>query len=165
LKLTKWDVTIASVALGQLVVGLLLALIYQAQPAFVAFWVLLFGLLLAFSHRIGCDYMAIHRPAALNAFSELSIHSSEPRFQFDGKTAQIIEDEEGIERARNGFIAYTLTRIARNEAGEYFWFYFRSDSAGGKPQFKHIEQASAKALLKKKYLAPSPAPIEIAPTI
>jgi hypothetical protein len=47
-------------------------------------------------------------------------------------------------------LAYTLTRIARNGAGEYFWFSFRTDSP---PQLKHIDQARAKALLKGKYIA------------
>ncbi|MCL2636435.1 MAG: hypothetical protein FWD50_07420 [Betaproteobacteria bacterium] len=118
--------------------------------------------LLAYGYRRRRCHIETHRPSALDAFNSLSIHSSDPRFQFDGKTGQIVEEIEGVEESQGNFIAYTLTRIAKNSFGEYFWFYFRTDSP---LLFKHIEQSRAKVLLKKKYLASQPAPIEIAPTI
>jgi hypothetical protein len=62
-----------------------------------------------------------------------------------------VDENEVIEQIQGTFLAYTLTRIARNQAGEYFWFYFRTDSP---PQIKHLDQSRAKVLLKGKCLAP-----------
>lgn len=112
--------------------------------------VLITGGLLAFQFFKGRRYKETHRPYALDAFNTLSLLSNNARFQFDGKSAQVVEEKEAIEQIRGAFLAYTLTRIARNSAGEYFWFYFRTDSP---PQLKHIDQARAKTLLKGKYLA------------
>ncbi|MBP5997499.1 MAG: hypothetical protein KA535_06090 [Azonexus sp.] len=116
----------------------------------VAFAVLITGGLLAFQFIKGRRYKETHRPSALDAFNTLSVPSSNARFQFQGKSAQIMDEKEVIEQIRGTFLAYTLTRIARNGAGEYFWFYFRTDSP---PQLKHIDQPRAKALLKGKYIA------------
>lgn len=96
-------------------------------------------------------YITIHRPNALAAFNQLSVVSSDPHFQFDGKTAQVVEEKEVIEEINGTFLAYTLTIVARNLYGEYFWFYFRSDAPN---QIKHIDQIRAKAMLKRKYLSP-----------
>jgi len=116
----------------------------------IAFSVLITGGLLAYLFYKNRRYKETHRPAALDAFNSLSIPSSNALYQFDGKTAEVVEEKEGIEQIRGAFLAYTLTRIAKNCAGEYFWFYFRTDSP---PQLKHIDQARAKALLKGKHLA------------
>lgn len=106
--------------------------------------------LLAFQYFKGRRYKQTHRPRALDAFNTVSLLANNARFQFDGKAAQVVEEKEAIEQIRGTFLAYTLTRIARNASGEYFWFYFRTDSP---PQLKHIDQARAKTLLKAKYLA------------
>lgn len=109
------------------------------------------GSLLVYQFSKGRRYKNTHRPFALDAFNALSVPSNNTLFQFDGRTAQIVEEKEVIEQIKGTFLAYTLTRIARNHSGEYFWFYFRTDSL---PQLKHIDQSRAKVLLKRKYLAP-----------
>ena len=106
--------------------------------------------LLTFQYFKGRRYKQTHRPCALDAFNTLSLPANNARFQFDGKAAQVVEEKEAIEQIRGAFLAYTLTRIARNGAGEYFWFYFRTDSP---PQLRHIDHTRAKVLLKGKYLA------------
>jgi len=116
----------------------------------VFFALLITGCLLTFQFFRGRRYKETHRHSALDAFNTLSAPSANARFQFDGKSALVVEEKEAIEQIRGTFLAYTLTRIARNGSGEYFWFYFRSDSP---PQLKHIDHATAKALLKGKYLA------------
>ncbi|QRM19358.1 hypothetical protein GBK02_08085 [Dechloromonas sp. TW-R-39-2] len=113
--------------------------------------VLTTGGLLAYQLLRGYRYKASHRPAALAAFAAQSIYPDNALVQFDGKTAQLMQEKEVVEQIKGSFLAYTLTRIARNASGEYFWFYFRTDSP---LQFKHIEQSKAKVLLKDKYLAP-----------
>ena len=108
--------------------------------------------LLAYQLLKGRRYKETHRPSALAAFNALSVASNNELFQFDGRSAQVMEEKEVIEQIKGTFLAYTLTRISRNSSGEYFWFYFRTDSL---PQLKHIDQSLAKVLLKGKYLAPS----------
>jgi hypothetical protein len=116
----------------------------------VVFAVLITGGLMAFQFFRGRRYKETHRQSALDAFNTLSAPSANALFQFDGKSAQVVEEKEAIEQIRGTFLAYTLTRIARNGAGEYFWFYFRTDSP---PRLKHIDHTRAKALLQGKYLA------------
>lgn len=96
-------------------------------------------------------YKEEQRGAAENAFNSLSMPSVDRRFQFEGWDAQVIDEKEGVEQMRGVFLAYTLTRIARNASGEYFWFYFRTASPS---QLRHIDQSRAAFLLKGKYLAP-----------
>jgi hypothetical protein len=97
-------------------------------------------------------YRKEYRAAAERAFHATSLRSSDPRFCFEGMSAQVMDDKEVVERCHSRFSAYILTRIAKNDFGEYFWFRFRSDST---PMLKYIEQSRAKFLLKEKYLAPS----------
>ncbi|MBL8428710.1 MAG: hypothetical protein JNJ95_02285 [Dechloromonas sp.] len=117
----------------------------------VVFSVLITSGLLVYLFSKDRRYKETYRPSALEAFNALSLASDNPLFQFEGKAAQIVEEKEVIEQMKGVYLAYTLTRIARNSSGEYFWFYFRADSA---PVLKHIEQSRAKVLLKRKYLAP-----------
>jgi len=121
----------------------------------VALAVLITGGLLAYQILRGRRYKEMHRHSALDAFNALSVPSNNALFQFDGRTAQVVEEKEIIEQIKGAFLAYTLTRIARNSAGEYFWFHFRT---GSLPQLKHIDQPRAKVLLKGKYLAPQASP-------
>ena len=108
--------------------------------------------LLAYQFLKDRRHKETHRPSALAAFNALSVASNNALFQFDGRTAQVVAEKEAVEQIRGSFLAYTLTIIARNSSGEYFWFHFRTDSL---PQLKHIDQSTAKILLKGKYLAPS----------
>lgn len=98
------------------------------------------------------DYAKEHRSVAESAYLALSIPATDPRFSFDGNTAQVVHEIEQIEESRGVFLAYALTRVARNGRGEYFWFHFRTDSPS---LFKHLDQDRAKLLLKQKYVAPS----------
>ncbi|MBK7327224.1 MAG: hypothetical protein IPI89_14390 [Propionivibrio sp.] len=96
-------------------------------------------------------YKEEHRSVAENVFKSLSVHSADPRFRFEGAVVQVIRDEEKAEKINGTFLAYKLTRIARNALGEYFWFHFRTDSP---TQLKHIDQSRARIILKGKYLPP-----------
>lgn len=98
-------------------------------------------------------YKVKSRADAEIVFSGLSLKGTAPQFSFAGNAAEIICDDESVEEMKGVLLAFTLTRIARNKHGEYFWFYFRTDAS---PLIKHIDQSRAKALLKSKYLAPQP---------
>ena len=99
----------------------------------------------------------LHRIDAEKAFQDSVVESNDPRYSFCGHTAQCMNQREEVEQIEGIPPAYALTRIARNQSGEYFWFCFRSDTP---PVIKHIDHARAKVLLKTKYIAP---PTENAP--
>lgn len=96
-------------------------------------------------------YKERHRANAENAFRSLSLNAKDSQFSLTGDAAEVIDDSESIEQMNGVLLAYALTRIARNQNGEYFWFQFRTDAA---PLIKHIDQSRAKTLLKAKYVAP-----------
>jgi len=98
-------------------------------------------------------YKERHRIAAYQIFRNQVVSSVDPRFQFNGSSACIVEEKETIEKVNGTFLAYTLTRISQNPSGEYFWFHFRSDSS---PMIKYLDHGRAKLLLKSKYIAPNP---------
>lgn len=93
-------------------------------------------------------YRDEHRRGAESTFNQLSVPSTEPRYAFEGATATVVDEDEIVEKSGGVFLAYTLTRIAQTPKGEYFWFYFRSDSP---PQIKHLDHSRARVLLKGKY--------------
>lgn len=97
-------------------------------------------------------YAKKHRSVAEREYFALSVAAPNPCFSFKGSSAEVVHEIEQIEESRGVFLAYALTRVAINEHGEYFWFYFRTDSPS---QFKHLDQARAKLLLKHKFVAPS----------
>lgn len=88
------------------------------------------------------------RGTANEAFFNLVIEASDPSFIFRGAAAEVLSEEEEVEQSGGSLLAYQLKRIAKNSAGEYFYFVFRSDS---KPYFKHLEHRTAKVLLGSKY--------------
>lgn len=92
-----------------------------------------------------------YRRNADKAFQESVIKADDPRYSFHGITAQCMDEQEQVEQMRGVLLAYTLTRVAKNASGEYFWFSFRSDAL---PTIKHIDHIRAQALLKTKYVAP-----------
>lgn len=79
--------------------------------------------------------------------------SENPRYVFDPKVGHIVKDEEEYLYCEGKIIGYTLTRIATNQWGEYFWF--RIDS-GAEPQMmsRHMDYGLAKVLLKDKFVLP-----------
>ena len=96
-------------------------------------------------------YREKQRIFAEEAFQKFSVASTDERFFFDGNKAQVMDDKEVVEEAKGVILIYSLTRVARNENGEYFWFRFRTDSS---PLFKHLDHATARVLLKDKYASP-----------
>jgi len=96
-------------------------------------------------------YIKKRKIEAETAFRSQRASSTDPRYQFDGKTAQVLSESEEIQTAKGCPTGYMQTRVARSESGEYFWFLFL---AGQPPVLKHIEHGSAKALLREKYVPP-----------
>lgn len=90
------------------------------------------------------------RALAKQQFLEHRSLSHDPRFHFDGRTAEIVRTTEDISRSEQIILSYTLTCYARNSAGEYFMFVSNENSP---PFFKHIEPAIAKIALGKHYVA------------
>lgn len=90
------------------------------------------------------------RAAAQQQLMEYRNQSSDPRFQFDGRTAQIVWTTEDIARSEQIILSYAWTCYARNQTGEYFMFVSNENNP---PFFKHIEPSIAKIALGKRYLA------------
>lgn len=107
-------------------------------------------LILLWGRRRKKQFVESFRGLANEAFHNLRIEASSPTLAFFGATAQVLSEVEEVEQSRGALLAYQLTRVARNSAGEYFYFVFRSDS---KPYFKHLPQGSAKALLGSRYIS------------
>jgi hypothetical protein len=80
-----------------------------------------------------------YRRNADKTFQEAVVEADNPRYSFHGSTAQCMKEQEQVEQMRGVLLAYTLTRVAKNASGEYFWFSFHT---------------RAQALLKTKYVAP-----------
>lgn len=114
--------------------------------AFVAF----FGPLLWWVFERDRKQVAKFRQWAEQLYAETKITSSNPALAFDASCAEIVKDEEEVLAPNGKVIAYTLIRIARNPAGEYFWF--RVDS-GATPNLmsRHLSDSLAKVLLQGKY--------------
>jgi hypothetical protein len=81
----------------------------------------------------------------------LAVTSSDPRLDFDGRTAEVVKDDEELKMVNMAIVSIKVRRIARNRAGEYFLFL--SDGAA-RPYLKHIPQSNAKVLLGAAYVAP-----------
>lgn len=107
------------------------------------------GLILLLRNSGRSDFAAKFKGAAQAEFLALHSDCDDARFEFDGRKAQILAEKEEVETSRGVPLAYQLSRVARNEAGEYFYYLYRSDSS---PYFKHIEHGAAKAILGKKYI-------------
>ncbi len=85
-------------------------------------------------------------------FRNVLVNSPDPRFAFDGRTAVVVKDDESLKTSNYAVIGMEVTRLARNNAGEYFLFLW-DDSR--KPFFKHVDQSNAKLLLGSKYVSPT----------
>jgi predicted aspartyl protease len=98
--------------------------------------------------------MAVSRQKVNELFRGTVVHAEDTRFAFDGGSATVIEDQESP-GDDEGWCEYTLTRYARNPAGEYFMFMF--EVVQGQPRLvfmKLVEQHIARFVLKEKYLPP-----------
>lgn len=84
-------------------------------------------------------------------FWDVRVSSPDPRFSFDGRTAVVVNDEESLKTSNFAVIGMRVTRLARNDAGEYFLFVWDESR---KPLFKHVSQSNAKLLLGAKYVPP-----------
>jgi hypothetical protein len=91
-------------------------------------------------------------PQVDEQFRQLRIDTGLPASSFDGRTADIIlQSEQMVDDGDGAFRVVRVFRYARNAHGEYF--YVISDGVD-KPFFKHIPQANARIVLKKKYIPP-----------
>jgi hypothetical protein len=92
-------------------------------------------------------------PIADAQFRQLQVTGPTPEQSFDGRRAEIVLEERGHfhDRNSNKTTLTSVTRFARNDHGEYFYFHSESEDA---PYFKHISHANAKIALKRKYVAP-----------
>jgi hypothetical protein len=85
-------------------------------------------------------------------FKDVSLPSVDPRYTFDGRTAEVVKEDEEIKMVNLAIVAIKVRRIARNQAGEYFLFV--SDGKA-RPYVKHIPHSNAKVLLGAAYVEPS----------
>lgn len=100
------------------------------------------------------ERLAAWRAEAERAFSALDKPCANPAYEFKGDMADVVHQIEEIGRDDGGRLSsYKLTRFARNEAGEYFMYICYGDAADA-GFFKHVSHGNAKAVLKKKYIAP-----------
>lgn len=114
------------------------------------------GMAVAFAAALGWwQYKQGKRHAGMaeraeQEFRQLRVEADDPVYSFDGRTAQTVHEmRECFDRL--GQIPVRITRYARNEHGEYFFFI---SEGKGRPMFKHIPQSSAKLALEDKYIAP-----------
>jgi hypothetical protein len=122
---------------------------------FLSIFVVLVGvaaaLLLRYVSRRERDALHEWRDGEMKALRTISVISGDARHSLLGqevKTMNRIEERRSPDGVLSGL---TVTRILRNNAGEYFYWLWRSDES---PFVKHIPHANAKLLLKKKYIAP-----------
>ena len=118
-----------------------------------ALLLVLLGALLLVARQTALDPIAEFRARAHAEFASQAVTSRDPRFSFYGKNAVVVQDREEVGRADEGqVISHTLTRYARNPAGEYFLFICMN---GTDPYVKHVSQSIAKLVLKQAYIAPN----------
>ena len=118
----------------------------------IATLLFLYGCLLIYKSLQTKRYRDEYRAIAKQSFLDYSANLSTSRMLPERARVQIMDEKETVETSSGTILAYRLTVVARNPSGEYFFFLFRSDSS---PLFKPIDQGSAKAILKKKYVAPA----------
>ena len=93
------------------------------------------------------------RATELRVFRLQDIASEDPRLAMSGRDALTLIQSEEQHRTRAGLQWLQIQRYLRNRAGEYFYWRWRSDNDGY--FIRHISHASAKLVLKDKYVAPS----------
>jgi hypothetical protein len=84
----------------------------------------------------------------------LSVQAQDPRFALDMSEATLMLRKEHERRSDSALFGLNVTRIWRNPAGEYFYWFWQSDEG---LLFKHITQVNARILLKDNYM---PLPVD-----
>jgi hypothetical protein len=84
----------------------------------------------------------------------LSVQSKDLRFALNVSEATLMLRKEQERRSDNALFGLNITRIWRNPAGEYFYWFWQSDEG---LLFKHITQVNARILLKDNYM---PLPVD-----
>jgi hypothetical protein len=85
-------------------------------------------------------------------FRQLLVAGAHPAYCIDARTARIVDEREQFMGSHeHGYILVSVQRHVRNDHGEYYFFL---SEGSGKPVFRHVPQATARAVLKKKYIAP-----------
>jgi hypothetical protein len=91
------------------------------------------------------------RATARLAYRRTILLSTDPRYSFNGRTAEVLSEQEDVPDPEHSLNEVTLHVHARNAHGEYFFVV--APSSGG-VFAKHISHAAAKAVLGEKYVAP-----------
>jgi hypothetical protein len=92
-------------------------------------------------------FLAAARAQAQRRFLNILVKSDDVRFEFDGKTAIVLKQEERIQSYRGTMYGYSYTIYAQNSAGQYFMCLIHNDDE--KPFVKHMDAATVKAALKE----------------
>lgn len=117
-------------------------------------WAILLGPLLWYRIQRDQRQKREWREWAADIYSNARIESANPIYAFNPETSEVIHDEEEFLSTEGKLIAYALTRISRNAAGEYFWF--RIDTGATPPMMsKRMDYSIAKVLLKERFILPS----------
>jgi hypothetical protein len=98
--------------------------------------------------------LSLWRAAEQAEVNALSVKSKDPRFALDLSEATLMLRKEQERRSDNAVYGLNITRIWRNPAGEYFYWFWQSDQG---LLFKHITQVNARILLKDNYM---PVPLD-----
>jgi hypothetical protein len=98
--------------------------------------------------------LADWRAAEQAKANALFVQSKDPRFALDLNEATLMLRQEQERRSDSGLHGLNVTRIWRNPAGEYYYWFWQSDHG---QLFKHITQVNARILLKDNYM---PAPLD-----
>jgi hypothetical protein len=121
---------------------------FFAVVVFVA-WLAVFNVRLYFRTRDNPEALRVRLDLQ---FRDLSLPSADRRYAFDGRTAEVVKEDEEIKMVNLAIVAIKVRRITRNQAGEYFLFV--SDGKA-RPYVKYIPHSNAKVLLGEAYVAPS----------
>lgn len=84
-------------------------------------------------------------------FQKIVLNANDERYSFQGETAIVVDDKETLYMDMS-ICSVTLTRYARNLAGEYFMLIIDGES---ELYCKHLDHKTARFVLKEKYVSPS----------
>lgn len=99
----------------------------------------------------GRDGLERMRATTELSYKRLKVDAASPEHTFDGRTAEVVQREDEVLYKDHVPSAVVLHIHARNPHGEYFYVVARSYDT---PFVKHIPHASARAVLKDRYVAP-----------
>jgi hypothetical protein len=91
------------------------------------------------------------REEAARDLKAIHVASTDPRLVLDAAFAEVMDQSETAQHDESGHvIAFYLTQVVRNPAGEYFLL----KTTDKRPYVKHLSQGRAKLVLKAKYRPP-----------